>query len=75
LHEAVLVEVFGLERHVRGAEIDRFRLDLLDAAARADRLVVHAGPGLRLVGFRPFGIDRVGKGRAGAGNLGGIGHS
>jgi hypothetical protein len=71
LNEAVLVEILRLHRHVRSAEIDRLGGDLLDAAARADRLVVHARPGLGLIGFRPFGIDRVGKGRPGAGNLGG----
>ena len=53
-----LSQFLGLERHVRRAEIDRLGLDLLDAAAGADRLVVHADAGLRPVGLGPFGVDR-----------------
>src|SRR5262249_12473693 len=44
-------------------------LDLLDAAARADRLIVQADAGLFLVGVRPFPVDRKRKGRAGACNV------
>ena len=65
------VEVLALQRRVGGAEVDGLGLDLLDAAARADRLVVQADAGLLLVGVRPLGVDRVGEGRAGAGNVGG----
>ena len=71
LLQPVLVELLGLQRHVGGAEIDRLGGDLLDTTTRADRLVVHARSGLGLVRLGPFGIDRVGEGRAGAGNLGG----
>jgi len=35
-------------------------LDLLDAAAGADRLVVHADAGLFLVGVGPLCVDRIG---------------
>ena len=42
LDQAVLFQFLGLERHVGGAEIDGLGLDLLDAAARTDRLIVHA---------------------------------
>src|SRR5207249_4556123 len=40
LHQPALVQLFRLERHVRGAEIHGLVLDLPDAAAGADRLVV-----------------------------------
>ena len=60
-----------VERRVGGAEGDGLGLDLLDAAAGADRLVVQADAGLLLVGVGPLGVDRVGEGRAGAGNIGG----
>ena len=69
LHQAVLARAPRLQRHVGGAEVDRLRVDLLDAAARADRLVVHADAGLLLVGVRPLGVDRIGEGRAGAGDV------
>ena len=73
LDEAVLGQVLTLERGVGGAEGDRLRLDLADAAARADRLVVEAGAGRLLIGFGPLRIDREGEGRAGAGDVGGLG--
>jgi TolB-like protein/anti-sigma regulatory factor (Ser/Thr protein kinase) len=66
LDEAILVQLIGGERHVGGAEGDGLVLDLLDAAAGADRLVVQACPGLLPVGIRPFCIDRIGEGRSGA---------
>ena len=70
LHQAGLVQLGGLERLVGGAEVDGLGLDLLDAAAGADRLVVHADAGLGLVGVRPLGVDRVREGGAGAGDVG-----
>jgi hypothetical protein len=73
LDQAVLVELLGLERHVRRAEGHGLGDDLLDAAARTDRLVVHPEAGLFLVGVRPLGIERVGEGGARAGNVGGLG--
>ena len=48
LDEAVLLEVLALQRRIGGAEIDRLGLDLPDAAAGADRLVVQAVAGLLL---------------------------
>ena len=69
LHEAGGLQVLGLERHVGRAEVDGLGLDLGDAAARADRLVVHADAGLLLVRLGPLGVDRVRKRRAGAGDV------
>ena len=73
LDEADLVELGRLQRHVGRAEGDGAGGDLLDAAAGADRLIVQAVAGLLLVGVGPFGVDRIGEGRAGAGNVGGVG--
>ena len=61
-----LLEVVRLQRHVGGAERHGLGLDLLDAAARADRLVVEADAGLLLVGIRPFRVDRIRERRAGS---------
>src|SRR5206468_11641410 len=49
--------------------------DLLDAAARTDRLVVETGAGRGLVGVGPLGEHRIDEGRAGAGNVGRKGRS
>ena len=46
-------------------------IDLLDAAARTDRLVVEADAGVVLVGVGPLGEHRIDEGRAGAGKIGG----
>ncbi len=70
LRETGFVEVLGLQRRVGGAEGHGLGLDLLDAAARADRLIVEAVAGLLLIGVRPFGVDREREGRAGAGDVG-----
>ncbi len=51
LHQAFLFQLFQLQRRVGSAEIDGLRLDLLDASARTDRLVVHA---VGLVGSAHF---------------------
>src|ERR1700732_3429102 len=66
LQQAGRVQIFRLQRHVRGAEGYRLRLDLLDTAARPDGLVIEADTGELLVGLRPLGVDRVRKGGAGA---------
>ena len=71
LHQARLLELLRLQRHVGGAEGHGLGLDLLDAAARADRLVVQPDAGLFLVGVGPFRIDRIGERRAGAGDVDG----
>ena len=73
LHESILGELVGLQRHVGGTEGNGPRLDLLDAAAGPDRLVVQAVAGRFPVGVGPFRIDRVGKRGAGAGNIGSAG--
>ena len=73
LHEAVLGEVVVGERLVGGAEGHGLGFDLLDAAARTDRLVVEAGAGRGLVGVRPLGEHGIDEGRAGAGDVGGEG--
>jgi len=57
------------KRHVGSAEIHGLGLNLLDAAARADGLVVEAGTGFGFVSLCPFGVNRVGEGSAGAGNV------
>ena len=61
-----------LQRRVGGAEGHGLGLDLLDAAAGTDRLIVQAVAGLLLVGVGPLGVDRIGEGGAGAGNVGGL---
>src|SRR5207244_11223903 len=68
--EDPLFEVRGVQRHVGGTKVDRLGVDLLDAATRADRLIIHLQSGLRRVGFRPFGVDRIWKGGAGTVDLG-----
>jgi hypothetical protein len=73
LRQADRIEFLALERRVGGAEGHGLRLDLLDAAARTDRLVIEAYAGLLLVGVGPFRIDRIGEGGAGAGYVGGVG--
>ncbi len=70
LIEARGVQVLELQRLVGGAEVDRLGLDLLDAAARADRLVVQAVARLGLIGLRPLGVDRRREGRARARDIG-----
>src|SRR3546814_7702102 len=66
-----LVELGSLQRRIRGAEGDGLGLDLLDAAARTDRLVVQADARVFLIGVGPLGVDRIGEGGAGAGDVGG----
>jgi hypothetical protein len=66
LDQAVFVELLGLERRVRGAEVDGARRDLLDAAARADRLIVEADAGRLAVRVRPLGVDGIREGGASA---------
>ena len=71
LHEAFFFQLLGSERRIGRAEIDRLGGNLLDAATRPDRLIVHADAGLGLVGFGPLRVERIGKGRAGASDVGG----
>jgi hypothetical protein len=55
-------------------KVDGLGFDLLDAGTGTDGLVVQAVAGCGfLVRFRPFGVDRIGKGCAGAGDIGGGG--
>src|SRR6058998_1808486 len=58
LQQAVLAQVIVLQRHVGSTEVDRLGLDLADAGARADRLVVDLGTGRLVVGVGPLGVDR-----------------
>jgi hypothetical protein len=44
LHQAVLRQIFVLQRHVGGAEVDRLGLDLADAGTGADGLIVDPAP-------------------------------
>ena len=71
LHETVLVEFLALEGRIGRAKGHGPGFDLLDAAARADRLIVQADAGVLLIGVRPFGVDRIGERGARAGNIGG----
>lgn len=73
LQQAILFQVFGLERVIRGAEVDRLGLDLLLAAARTDGLVVDGVVGGSLVVGGPLGVDGVRERRARAGHIGGLG--
>src|SRR5262245_9189683 len=69
------VQIRSLERHVGGPERHFLVLDLLDALARTDRLIVHRDAGLFFVCVGPFRIDRIGEGSAGARNVGSGGGS
>ena len=71
LHQAVLFELLDLQRRVGGAERHGLGLDLLDAGAGADRLVVQTVAGLLFVGVGPLRIDREREGGARAGDVGG----
>src|SRR5690606_12854014 len=62
LHQARGGQFFGLERRIGGTEVHRVGLDLGNAAARADRLVVHLLAGGGVVVGRPLGHDRIDEG-------------
>src|SRR4029077_8223521 len=70
LGEAILLKLLGLQRSVGRTEGHGGSLDLLDARARTDRLVVHAIARLLLVGISPLGEDGEDKGRTGTGDVG-----
>ncbi len=72
LHEAVLVELLARTRRIGGAEGDGLGVNLLDAAAGTDRLIVQTDAGLLLIGVGPFGVDRIGEGGAGARDVLGV---
>jgi hypothetical protein len=73
LRQAELFQFFRLQRGIGGAEVHRACLDLGDAAAGADRLVVDLLAGrLRVVGG-PFRHDRIDERGAGAGDVCGHG--
>jgi hypothetical protein len=73
LDQTGLFQVLPGERSVGGAEGHGLGLDLLDAAAGADRLIVETNASLFLIRIRPLGIDRIGEGRPRPGDLGGTG--
>ena len=64
-----------VERLVGGAEGHGLGLDLGDAAARTDGLIIHAVARDAFVGRRPFGDDRENETGSGAGDIGGQGES
>src|SRR5450432_1289094 len=66
LHQVRLVQLLGLERRIRRAEVDGAFGDLFDAAARADRLVVELDLGVLGVSVRPLRVQRIREGGAGA---------
>src|SRR5208282_4913425 len=62
-----LAELLIVHRGVAGAEVDGLVQQLLDSAARSDRLVVKMYIRIILgVDVEPLRIDRIRKGRAGA---------
>src|SRR5690606_28486945 len=69
LDQACLVEFLAGQWFIRGAEVHRAGLDLGDATARADRLVIDHVAGGGVVVRRPLGNQREDEGRAGAGDL------
>src|SRR5690606_25744535 len=70
LAEAGLRQLLARERFVAGAEIDGAGLDLGNAAARADRLVIDLGAGGGVVVGRPLRHQREDERRAGTRDLG-----
>ncbi|MNS95799.1 hypothetical protein D3C72_1300710 [compost metagenome] len=62
LHQARFFQLFRLQRHVRSAEFNSLGLDLLDASAGTDGLVVQAIARVGFVRLGPFGVDRVREG-------------
>ena len=75
LAEPVFRQFIGVERLVGGAEIDRTGLDLGDAAARADRLVIDVVAGLLGEAGRPLGQHRIDEAGTRTGDIGGRGES
>ena len=73
VHNRAFIEGLFVERLVGGAKGHRLGLDLLDAAAGADRLIVETVAGLFLVGVGPFRIDRIGEGSACPRDIGRLG--
>jgi len=69
LPEARLLKILRFSGMSGSADGDGLRLDLLHAAAGADRLIVEADSGLLLLGIRPFRKDGIRKRGAGAGNI------
>src|SRR5207244_8165703 len=62
------LDLVGLQRCVRGAEVHGLGGELLDPAPRADRLVVDLRARLDLLEvLEPLLVDRIGEGRARAG--------
>ena len=70
LHQAFLGQFVRFKRHVGRAEINRFGLDLLDAAARPDGLIVEADPGVCFIGLGPFAVNRVREASTRSGDFG-----
>src|SRR5215813_796625 len=66
LNEAQGGQFVRTQRRIGGAEIHGPALDLPDADARSDGLVVDRDPGHGLEGFRPFGQNRVHERRTGS---------
>jgi hypothetical protein len=69
LHQALLGQLFVLQRRIGGAEVHRLRLDLAQAGAGAHRLVVDPGAGRLVVVGRPLGVQRRREAGAGAGHV------
>ena len=69
LQQTAFFQLFGFHGHIARTKIYGTILNLLDTAARANRLVVHLISSLGFVGFRPFGVDGVREGRPRAGDF------
>ena len=69
LREIVLGKLVRRERLVGRAEVDGAGLNLRNAAAGADRLIVDRGSGLLLIIGCPGGQDRIDEGRTRARDL------
>src|SRR5690606_15114605 len=69
LHQSVLRQFLRRQRLVGRTEVDGAGLDLGDAAAGADRLVVDLVAGGLVVVGRPLGDQRIDEAGAGAGDF------
>ena len=69
-NQPILFQVCRCHRHIGSAESYGSGLNLRDAAARADGLIVQTDAGLGSIGSSPFRVNRKREGRAGPGYIG-----
>ena len=70
LRQASFIQILAGQGRLRRAKGHGLGLDLLDAAAGANRSVVEPGSGLFSVGVGPFRVDGIGEACAGASDVG-----